>query len=365
LKIPLSSPWITDEDRAAVTQVLNTPSLALGPVLTEFENYCASLAGVSHAVAMSSGTAALTTIARSLEWKERDEILTPSFSFVASANTIMHVGATPVFVDIDETSWNMCPKETEAKLTKNSRGIQAVDIFGLPVEGEVLESLAKKHHLDLVEDACEAIGAKHQDGRMAGSLGKAGVWAFYPNKQVTTGEGGVLLTNDEGVAGDCRSKMNQGRDRTGAWFGHQQLGWNHRMSDINAALGLSQLKRLDAIVEKRRRVASLYEQRLKGVAEITLMPDNKRSWFVYVIRLNEAEKRESLMIHLKAQGIACSNYFVPIHLIPFVQECCGTKQGQLPKTESLGKSTVALPFFCELSEVQVDEVCQAIISFFG
>jgi perosamine synthetase len=365
LNIPLSAPWVTDEDRQAVLKVLESRHLALGPVLTDFEDFAAELAGVSHAVAMSSGTAVLTCINHSLGWGEGMEVLTPSFSFVASTNSILHVGAKPVFVDVDETSLNLCPKDVASKINSKTKGIQAVDIFGLPSDIEALEELARKNNLDLVEDACEALGAKHKDGRMAGAAGRAGAWAFYPNKQVTTGEGGMLLTTDAALAQDCRSLMNQGRDASGQWFGHKQLGWNFRMSDINAALGLSQLKRVDEILKKRRQVAGFYEERLKHFKEVSLLPDNNRSWFVYVLKLEEPDKREALMKHLTDKGIGCSNYFVPIHLMPFVQEICGTKEGLLPVTEALSKSTLALPFYSQMSEGDVDTVCEALRNFYG
>lgn len=362
-EIPLSRPWVTEDDKRAVMEVLESPHLALGPKLREFEEISARLAGVRHAIAVSSGTAGLSALALALGWKAGDEILTPSFSFVASANTLMHAGARPVFVDIDPDTLNMDPRHAAALITKQTRGIQAVDVFGLPFDAEAIEILCRSKKLDLIEDSCEAVGARHADGRAAGSLGRGGVWAFYPNKQVTTGEGGVVLTQDDAVASFVRSVVNQGRGENAGWFGHVRLGWNYRMSDINAALGTSQLARLDEILRRRRAVAGLYEQRLKGRGPWTLMEDLGRSWFVYVIILQEAGLRDRLTEHLKERGIACSHYFAPIHLMPHMRQAWGCREGQLPVTEDVSRRTLALPFHTMMPEGDVERVCRELLAF--
>ncbi|MGE4158392.1 MAG: DegT/DnrJ/EryC1/StrS family aminotransferase [Planctomycetota bacterium] len=362
-EIPLSRPWVTEDDKRAVMEVLESPHLALGPKLREFEELSARLAGVKHAIAVSSGTAGLSSLALALGWKSGDDILTPSFSFVASANTLMHAGARPVFVDIDPDTLNMDPRHAASLITSKTRGIQAVDVFGLPFDAEAIEILCRSKNLELVEDSCEAVGARHADGRMAGSLGRGGVWAFYPNKQVTTGEGGVVLTNDDKVAAFVRSVVNQGRGENAGWFGHVRLGWNYRMSDINSALGTSQLKRLDEILRKRSQVAAMYAQRLEGRGPWKVMPDMGRSWFVYVIILEEARLRDPLTAHLKSRGVACSHYFAPIHLMPHMMEAWGCREGMLPVTEDLSRRTLALPFHTMMPEADVEAVCRELLAF--
>jgi perosamine synthetase len=361
MEIPLARPDITEREIQAVVSVLRTPYLSLGPKLKEFEEKIASYAGVRYAVAVNSGTSALHLIVRALGFSEGDEVITTPFSFVASSNCLLFERVTPVFVDIDPQTLNLDVRQIEPKITERTRAILAVDVFGHPAEWDELERLARKYTLKLIEDSAEAIGAEYK-GRKAGSFGDAAVFAFYPNKQMTTGEGGVVLTNDERIAKLCRSLRNQGRGEGSEWLQHERLGYNYRLSDINCALGLAQFERLEEMLKKRERVAQMYNERLqsvKGVHIPYVAPHVKISWFVYVIRLGEEytqTDRDRILQGLRAHGIGCSNYFSPIHLQPFYRELFGYKPGDFPVTESVAARTIALPFYNNLTEAQIDYV---------
>ena len=364
MHIPLSRPDISARDIEAVTAVLKTPFLSLGPKVGEFEQAMARYAGVRHAVAVNSGTSALHLIVKSLGLGPGDEVITTPFSFVASANCVLFEGAKPVFVDIDPLTLNLDVSLIESRLSPRTKAILAVDVFGHPAEWDELQALAKRHRLLLIEDSAEAIGAQYK-GRQAGSFGQAAVYAFYPNKQITTGEGGVVLTNDEQIAMLCRSFSNQGRGHGGQWLQHERLGYNFRLSDIHCALGISQLSRIEQILIQRQRVADGYRQRLQGVQEVELpyaAPHVKVSWFVYVIRLashfTQAD-RDAVMASLKAGGIQCSNYFAPIHLQPFYR-AMGYKAGDHPVAESTAQRTIALPFYNQITDEQLDRVAGAL-----
>jgi perosamine synthetase len=361
MEIPLARPDITEHEIQAVVSVLRTPYLSLGPTLKEFEDKMASYAGVRYAVAVNSGTSALHLIVRALGLSEGDEVITTPFSFVASSNCLLFERVTPVFVDIDPQTLNLDVCQIEPKITERTKAILAVDVFGHPAEWDELERLARKYNLKLIEDSAEAIGAEYK-GRKAGSFGNAAVFAFYPNKQMTTGEGGVVLTNDERIAKLCRSLRNQGRGEGSEWLQHERLGYNYRLSDINCALGLAQLERLEEILKKREHVAQMYNERLQGVKGVRIpyvAPHVKISWFVYVIRLGEEytqADRDRILQGLRARGIGCSNYFSPIHLQPFYRELFGYKPGDFPVTESVAARTIALPFYNNLTEAQIDYV---------
>ncbi|MCL6642181.1 MAG: DegT/DnrJ/EryC1/StrS family aminotransferase [Candidatus Bipolaricaulota bacterium] len=361
MEIPLARPDITEHEIQAVVSVLRTPNLSLGPKLKEFEDKIASYAGVRYAVAANSGTSALHLIVRALGLSEGDEVITTPFSFIASSNCLLFERVTPVFVDIDPQTLNLDVRQIEPKITERTKAILAVDVFGHPAEWDELERLARKYNLKLIEDSAEAIGAEYK-GRKAGSFGDAAVFAFYPNKQMTTGEGGVVLTNDEHIAKLCRSLRNQGRGEGSEWLQHERLGCNYRLSDINCALGLAQLERLEEMLRKRERVAQMYNERLrdvKGVRIPYVAPHVKISWFVYVIRLGEEytqTDRDRILQGLRARGIGCSNYFSPIHLQPFYRELFSYKPGDFPVTESVAARTIALPFYNNLTESQIDYV---------
>lgn len=364
MNIPLSGPDINEQDIEAVVQVLRTSQLSLGPKLEEFERKIARYTGVSHAVAVNSGTSALHLCVKALDLKPGDEVITSPFSFVASANCLLFEGIKPVFVDIDPDSYNLDLGRVEAAISPQTKAILAVDVFGQPPDWDRLRAIADPYGLRLLEDSAEAIGATYR-GRKAGSLGEVGVFAFYPNKQMTLGEGGVIVTDDEAIARLCRSLRNQGRREGGDWLQHERLGFNYRISDLNCALGISQLRRLDDMLAKRAQVAQWYEQRFKSIEDVYTLKvesDVNISWFVYVVRLSNRfsqTDRDRALKALRSKGIGCSNYFVPIHLQPFYREL-GWGQGDFPITEHVAQRTIALPFYNRLCEGQVETVVQAL-----
>ena len=284
--VPASRPDITEVERQAVLEVLQSPMLSMGPKLEAFEHALADYVGVAHAVGTNSGTSALHLIVRALGLGAGDEVITTPFSFIASANCLLFEGARPVFVDIDPESLNLDVSRIETAITAQTRAILAVDVFGHPADWDELERLARLHNLLLIEDSAEALGAQYH-GRQAGSFGEAGVFGFYPNKQLTTGEGGVVLTDNAELAELCRSLRNQGRAPDDSWLTHLRLGYNYRLDELSAALGLAQLSRLDEILSRREQVARLYAEKLADIEEVTILqtkPGVWRSWFVYIDR---------------------------------------------------------------------------------
>ena len=365
MKIPLSSPDITDLEIKHVTGVLRTPNLSLGPMLVEFETKMAGLVGVEYAVAVNSGTSALHLIIRSLGIKDGDEVITTPFSFIASANCILFERATPVFVDIDPLTLNIDVNLIEERITNKTKAILAVDVFGYPANWDRLEQIANEYNLKLIEDSCEALGAEYK-GRKAGTFGEAAAFSFYPNKQITTGEGAVIVTKDREIANLCCSMRNQGRADSDEWLEHQSLGYNYRLSDINCALGIAQLERISEILAKREQVAQMYNMKLKDWHMVRIpfsSPDVKRSWFVYVVILEDKysiEIRDRILQELRRRGIGCRNYFTPIHLQPFYVEMFGFKQGDFPVTEHISERTIALPFYNNLSDPEIGFVAQSL-----
>ena len=366
INIPLAKPDITEAEIKAVVGVLKTSCLALGPRLKEFEDAIAEYAGVRYAVAVNSGTSALHLIIRALGIGEGDEVITTPFSFISSSNCILYERARPVFVDIEPKTLNIDPERIEAAITPRTKAILAVDVFGHPAGWARLEEIADKRDLLLIEDSAEALGSEI-DGRCCGSFGQAGIFAFYPNKQITTGEGGVILTNDAELANICRSMANQGRGEGGEWLQHVRLGYNYRMDEMSAVLGLVQLSRIEEIVAARARVANWYEEMLneiEGVAAPYVAPNVRMSWFVYVVRLSEAstrKDRDRILQGLQEKGIGCRNYFAPIHLQPFYRGILGTKEGDFPVTESIAARTIALPFYNRLSKREVEYVLESLV----
>lgn len=407
--------------RKFILRVIQTPNLSLGPMLDEFERRMADYLGTKYAVAVNSGTSGLHLAVRALNINEEDEVVTTPFSFIASANCILFERAIPVFVDIDEKTLNIDVNKLEdivRRMRNNSQKLKTilpVHIFGRPCEmGEILD-IAEKYELKVIEDACEAIGAEYltdkitdyrqkttdnnkettdydktttayrqqttdnrpqtidrrqqRDGKIwkkVGTFGECGIFAFYPNKQITTGEGGMIVTNDKNIDNLCKSMRNQGRSDNGEWLQHERLGYNYRISDINCALGIVQLNRIDEILAKRARVAKLYRKKLAEIGEL-ILPQSERnkkiSWFVYVVRLVDKfsrEDRDHILIKLKEKGIGCSNYFAPIHLQPFYKKMFGYKRGDFPITEKVSERTIALPFYNCLREDQIDFVCKTL-----
>jgi perosamine synthetase len=351
--IPLAKPDITDKEIKYVTDVLRSGILSIGPVLEKFERMVADFIGVKHAVGVNSGTSGLHLLVKALGIGPGDEVITTPFSFIASANCILYEGAKPVFVDIDERTYNIDVEKIEEKITEKTKAILVVDVFGHPVDMEKINKIARKYNLKVIEDACEAFGSEYK-GIKAGSNCDGGVFAFYPNKQITTAEGGMIVTNDDAVAQLCRSLRSQGRPETGTWLYHERLGYNYRLSELHAALGLAQMERIDSILEKRQNVAELYNSLLQGIEGIQIPFIDKNvtnmSWFVYVIRFSEDLNRDAVMDYLNSAGIQCKPYFTPIHLQPFYREMFGYKEGDFPVTEKVSKQTLAIPFYSDLGK---------------
>ena len=364
--IPLARPNITQAEIDAVVAVLQSPNLSLGPKLVEFEEAFAAFCGTRHAVACSSGTAGLHLLVTAMGITAGDEVITTPFSFIASANCALMVGAKPVFVDIDRDTWNIDPNRIETAVTSKTKAIIPVDVFGQVADMDPILDIARTHGLYVLEDSCEALGSRYK-GRPAGSFGNAGVFGFYPNKQITTGEGGMIVTDDDDWAGLSRSLRNQGRDRNGGWLAHPRMGYNYRLSELNCALGLVQLGRLSEAVEARTRVQALYGERLQDVPQVTMQkvhPQVEVSWFVFVVRLDDRytqTDRDRILVSLAERGIGCSNYFAPIHLQEFYVERFGYQLGDFPVCEALSARTIALPFHHALTSDDVDRVCTELV----
>jgi perosamine synthetase len=362
--IPLSQPDITAREIDAVVEVLHGTTLSIGPKLDEFEQLCAKVAGRRHAIGVSSGTAGLHCAMIAAGIKPGDEVITTPFSFVASTNCILYVGAKPVFVDIDPKTLNLDVDKLQAALTPRTKAIVAVECFGHPGGMIEIEQFARKNELILIEDCCEGFGGQLGE-RKIGSFGRAGVFGFYPNKQITTGEGGMIVTDDDTFAAVCRSLRNQGRDGM-SWLAHQRLGYNYRLSEINAAIGVAQVQRLDELLEARRRVAHEYMQCLMTSRYLilpTLDDETHMSWFVFVVRLSdlfEPGDRDEVIKRLRAEGIGCNNYFPPIHLQPYIAGPLGHREGDFPVCEYVAARTIALPFFTKMTKRQVHRVCDVL-----
>lgn len=360
-RIPLAKPVIGDRERELVDEVLRSGQLSLGPMVDRFEATWAERIGVEHAVAVSSGTAGLHLCLHALGIGPGDEVITSSFSFVASANAIVFTGATPVFAEVDPLTFNMDPAAVEAAITPRTRAILIVDIFGYPAEIPALVEIAERHGLARVEDACQTIDGDY-DGRKLGTWGHPAVYGFYANKQLTTAEGGVILTDDGHLAGVLRSLRNQGRSDDGAWLVHSRLGFNYRLSDVHSAIGVAQLERLSDMLAARARVAGWYQERMRDIDGVTPMYEGpqRRSWFVYAPRLDPDLDRDRIIGDLEARGISAKPYLPCIHLQPYYRDCHGHGPGEFPVTEAISASTVALPFFPEMTEDQVDRVCTTL-----
>ncbi len=366
-QIPLARPDLNEDDIQAVVDVLRTPNLSLGPKLPEFEGAFADAMRLARGVAVNSGTSALHLLVRALGLGPGDEMVTTPFTFIASANCALFEGATPVFVDIDPDTWNMDVERLEAALTDRTRLLLPVHVFGRPMPMDRVMAAAEARAIPVVEDACEAIGATYR-GRLAGTFGRAATFAFYPNKQMTTGEGGMIVTDDDALADLCVSMRNQGRDPDAGWLAHARLGYNYRLSDINCALGIAQLARLPDFIEARRRVAERYLEKLADVDDLVPPPpytEGTMSWFVFVVRLADRftqDQRDAVLEDLRSAGIGCSNYFSPVHLQPFYRERFGFKKGAFPVTEHVAARTLALPFYNRLTGEDQDRVVEALKS---
>lgn len=362
MRIPLSAPDITEAEIEAVAEVLRGRQLSLGPKLAEFERVIGDYVGARHAIAVNSGTSALHLCVRGLGITDGDEVIVPSFTFVAAANAVKYQRAVPVFVDIDPVSLNLDPARVEAAITPLTKAIIAVHTFGVPAEIDAILDIAKRRNLFVIEDACEALGAEFR-GRRVGALGDAGVFGFYPNKQITTGEGGVVVTSHDELAKRARALRNQGRCEGEA--AHRELGYNYRLSDINCALGIGQMARLEEILARREEVARKYDERLRPVPGLVLpplsLPSRKISWFVYVVRLADESStadRDAVAMELHRTGIGVGKYFVPIHQQPAYRDC--EVRHPLAVTEQVAERTLALPFFNRITDAEIDEVCERL-----
>jgi perosamine synthetase len=382
--VPMSSPEISPADRQAVMDILNTPVLSMGPAIDRFEEQFKKYTGCRNAIGVNSGTAGLHLCVRAAGIGAGDMVITTPFSFVASANVLLFENAIPIFVDVNEKTGNMDVEQTRQaaddlmqggekakrwlprKGAENKRGLKAilaVDVFGQPANLDPLKNITDQYQLKFIEDACEALGAEYKKTK-AGTAADYGVFAFYPNKQITTGEGGMIVTNDDHAADMMRSLRNQGRAVGDTWLQHTLLGYNYRMDEMSAALGNSQLSRLDELISKRQKVADEYNQRLAeipGVSIPFISPETTRvSWFVYVIHFAENLDRDRIAADLEKAGIPVRPYFLPIHLQPYMAARFGYQEGDFPVTEKLGKNGLALPFSSVMSKAQVELVCEKI-----
>jgi perosamine synthetase len=382
--ITMSSPDLTDEERQAVARVLATPNLSMGDQITAFEESVRSYTGSQYAIGVSSGTAGLHLCVRAAGIQAGDLVITTPFSFVASANVLLYEGAVPVFVDVEPRTGNIDPylvfaatqdilqggKNAQAWLPPKGasaesklKAILPVDVFGQPADLEMILNTAWKYKLKVIEDSCEALGAAYK-GHPAGTLGDYGVFGFYPNKQITTGEGGMVITDEEDAATLMRALRNQGRAPGDTWLQHTHLGYNYRLDEMSAALGVAQMQRLDELIAKRTQVADWYNQRLAeipGIEPPTIAKNTSRvSWFVYVIKFAHGLDRAEIAKKLVGLGIAARPYFLPIHLQPYMVERFGYQEGTFPVTEDLGQRGLALPFSGVMEESQVEQVCLAL-----
>lgn len=365
MRVYLSRPDITEKEIEAVCAVLRTPDLSLGPKVAEFEAALAEYIGRKRSVAVNSGTSGLFLCILALGIGPGDEVITTPFTFIASATTIMMAGAKPVFVDIDPATLNIDPAKIESAITDKTKAIMPVEVFGSPAGFDKICQIAQKHNLTILEDSCEALGSE-LNGKKAGTFGRMSVFAFYPNKQITTGEGGMILTDDDDLADMCVSLRNQGRGKSSGWLSHERLGYNYRISDINCALGLAQLSRLDEIKAKRAQVAKWYQQMLSDDDRLIVPaepPGCRVSWFVFVVRLADRftlEQRNKILEAMNAKGIQTGDYFSPVHLQPFMAEQFDYKRGDFPVTESVSERTIALPFYNNLTKDDIALVCKTL-----
>jgi perosamine synthetase len=367
--IPLARPDLGAREEELTLEVLRSGRLSLGPMQERFERDFAAYIGAGDAVATSSGTTALHLGVRALGWGEGDEVVTTPFSFVASSNCLLYEGATPVFCDVDSRTLNIDPEAARAAVGESTAGLLPVDIFGYPAALPALETLASDRGLGLLEDACQALGAMDSEGRRVGGRGHAAAFAFYANKQLTTGEGGMLIPPSAEAAECARGERNQGRAPDMGVVEHDRLGFNYRLTETAAALGIAQLERIGELLSARARVAAAYGERLTDVEGIELPcpdeGDERRSWFVYVVQLPEGAGRDAVIASLRDAGIESKAYLPCIHLLPFYRERFGFRGGEFPVAERAAARSLALPFFTTMREGEVDRVCSALTSALG
>jgi perosamine synthetase len=367
-QIPLAKPDIGSREEELILEVLRSGQLSLGPMGERFEREFAAWLGVEDAVMVSSGTTALHLGVRMLGWGDGDEVVTSPFSFVASANCLLYERARPVFVDVEEETLDLDPAAAADAVGECTVGLLPVHIFGYPAAMPELEALAQQHGLGILEDACEALGAVDSERRKVGARGNLATFAFYANKQMTTGEGGMIVPRDAEEAARLRSERNQGRAVDMGWLDHDRLGFNYRLSDLAAALGVAQVEKLGSLLERRAAVARMYEERLAGIEGLRTPAAGRgnevRSWFVYTVRLPRGADRDATIAGLAERGIASKAYLPCIHLFGHLREL-GYREGQFPVAEAASADSLALPFFPAMSEAQVDRVCQELAAALG
>jgi perosamine synthetase len=362
-QIGLSGPWLDEREEELVLDVLRSGRLSLGPTIGRFEEAFAEAVEAPYAAAVSSGTAGLHLLCVVAGVGPGDEVITSPYSFVASANCALYQGATPVFADVDPRTLNLDPAAVEAAVTEQTRAVVAVDIYGYPCELDELRAICDRHGLSLIQDACEALGARYR-GRPVGSQGPPAVFAFYPNKQVTTGEGGMITTHSEEEHRLLVSLRNQGRADDGGWLDHARLGFNYRIDDIRAAVGIGQLEKLDEILSARATAAARYDELLGGLDGLGLPcaddADHERSWFVYVVSLPAGTDRERVIESLAKRGIQTARYLPCIHLQAYMRERFGFSEGLCPVAEDASRRTLALPFHARIGEDDQAYVAEAL-----
>jgi perosamine synthetase len=363
-RVPLARPWIDEREEELVLEVLRSGRLSLGPTIERFEELIAERVGAPYAAAVSSGTAGLHLLVRAAGIGPGDEVITSPLSFAASANCFLFERATPVFADVDPATWNIDPAAVEAAITDKTKAVVAVDMFGYPCELDPLIELCERHGLALIEDSAEALGAEYR-GRPVGSHGPPGVFGFYPNKQIATGEGGVVVTHSEETWKLVRSMRNQGRSyEGGGWFNHVRLGFNYRWTDVQAAIGIAQLEKLDKALALRSAAANRYAELLADLDGVELVPadddDHRRSWFVYVLALAPEIDRARVMADLRERGVDVAEYVPCIHLLTYMRELYGFSEGLCPVAEGIAARTIALPFFPGIGEDDQDYVVDSM-----
>ncbi len=363
VNIPLAMPYLGEEEVRAVSGVIRSNILSLGPKLTEFERNFAKFTGVRYAVAVNSGTSGLHLCVKALNVRPGDEVITTPFSFVASANPAIFERARPVFADVDEHTYNIDPRKLEKAITPKTKAIMLVHIFGQPCNMEEIMNIAAKRGVPVIEDACEAIGATYK-GRKVGTFGKAAVFAFYPNKQMTTGEGGIIVTNDEKIAVSCRSWRNQGRNDSGEWLNHVSIGYNYRLDEMSCAVGIEQLKKIRFILKKRQELACCYNRAFRNIDGIIIPYEDRRSersWWIYYLRVKNGIDRNGVIRFLNENGVSSRGYFdPPIHLQPVYKQKFGYKQGAFPVSEKVAGSTFIIPFYINMPKKMINRVTATV-----
>jgi perosamine synthetase len=367
--IPLARPLLGAREEELVLETLRSGRLSLGPRLGEFESGLAAQLGVEHVSAVSSGTAGLHLAIRAAGVERGDDVVTTPFSFVASANCVLYEGARPVFCDIDPRTLNISAEAAAAAVTDRTTGLLPVHIFGYPADMPAFERLAADRALWLVEDTCEALGGVHADGPPVGARGNLSVFAFYANKQLTTGEGGALVAPSAELKKRIDSERNQGRAPDMGWLDHDRLGFNYRIDDISCALGVAQLERLDQMLADRARAAALYSEALAGVEGLSVpCPDeggDRRGWFVYVVQLPPDVDRDAAVLAMRERGVDTKPYLPAIHLLSFYRERFGHREGEFPVCEDVASRSLALPFFPQLTDAEVERVVESLRAVIG